>query len=359
MTSLHRLFVLTLLVAVATVGLAGPALAHGRGSDASNFLSLITDVPSVDGLSWAVINSDEYLELTNTSDDEVTIPGYSQEPYLRIGPDGVFRNRNSHATYLNEDRFGDVRIPPEVDVNGDPDWEQVSDGNSYAWHDHRIHWMASAEPPGVQTDPDNEQVVNPGREVPFVVGETEYAVVGDLIWVPGGSPWIWLVPALLVLMIPLAIGLRTKPDLEKVESRVLSTPMGITLMILALANIIHLVDDLFATPIPLSQSSVSAVQTAFFIAIAAFGAWRAIQGEEGAFTALGVGAGPVFIGQGLLYFSVLGASQTASLFPGWLTRVVVALSVAQLIPMAIATVMGTRALLPEFDEDDLAAETAI
>lgn len=356
MSTPRRILAVALLTLLALGVLAPPAMAHGRGSDASNFLSTITSTPEVEGLDWTVVNSDEYLQLTNSSGEEVEIPGYTGEPYLRFAEDGVYRNVNSQATYINEDRFADVQVP--TDLGTEPEWEQVTDGDTYAWHDHRIHWMATANPPAVETAPDVEQVVIEGWEVPVVIGESSYTVVGDLTWVPGGSPWVWLVPALAALLVPLLIGLRTEPDLEAYEWRGLTTPMGLVLMALAALNVIHLVDDLFATPIPLGQAAVAAVQTAFFIGIGLFGGFRAWQGREGAFTALGVGAGSIFIGQGLLYFSVLGASQTASLFPGWLTRVVVALSLAQVIPMAIAAVMGTRALLPEFDEDELAAEAA-
>ncbi|WP_370327243.1 hypothetical protein [Euzebya sp.] len=204
----------------------------------------------------------------------------------------------------------------------------MADGPSYAYHDHRIHWMALTEPPAVAADPGAEQLVN-AWTVPFTVGSETYELAGELVWIPGPSPWPWLLAALLVVSAPVAWGLRrTRPDRDAVTWRGLSTPAGVTLLVLALANGIHLVDDLFATPIPLAESAVSAVQTLLFIAIAAFGAIRAIQGGEGAFTALGVGSGAVFIGQGLLYAAVLSASQTASVFPGWLTRAVIAASLA-------------------------------
>lgn len=351
----------TVLAGLLLVLTAAPALAHGRGSDASNFESTITAVPGVDGLEWRVINSDEYLQLTNRSEAEVQVPGYSGEPYLRIGPDGVFQNRNSQATYVNQDRFGDTVIPTDIDPSGEPEWEQISDGDSYAWHDHRIHWMASADPPGVATNPDEVQLVN-AWTVPFEVDGESHEVAGDLTWVPGGSPLVWLIPALLLVSIPVAFGLlRTEPDVEAIRWDGLARLAGGTLLVIALANLIHLADDLLATPVPISESAVSAIQTAFFIAIALFGAVRTIQGGEGAFTALGVGAGAVFIGQGLLYISVLSASQTASIFPGWLTRVVVALSVAQIIPLGLAAVLGTRRLLPEWEDEPsarLAEETS-
>jgi hypothetical protein len=193
--------------------------------------------------------------------------------------------------------------------------------------------------------------------VPFTGGGEDHELVGELYWVPGGSPLVWLIPALLIVSAPVAYGLlRTQPDVDAGRWPGLARLAGGTLLVISLANGFHLVDDLFATPIPITDTLVSALQTAFFIAIAVFGSVRAAQGGEGAFTALGVGAGAVFIGQGLLYISVLSASQTASLFPGWLTRVVIAASVAQIVPMAVAAVVGTRRLLPEWDDDELEAE---
>jgi hypothetical protein len=351
----------TVLIGVLLLLTASPALAHGRGSDASNFESTITAEPSLDGLEWRVINSDEYLQLTNSSETEVMVPGYSGEPYLRMGPDGVFRNLNSQATYVNEDRFGETVIPPDVDPGAEPEWEQVSDGDSYAWHDHRIHWMASADPPGVATNPDEVQQVN-AWTVPFEVAGESYEVTGDLTWVPGGSPLVWLIPALLLVSIPVGYALlRTTPDLDAVRWDGLSRPAGGTLLVISLANLINLSDDLFATPVPISDSAVSALQTAFFIALALFAAVRTMQGADGAFTALGVGAGAIFIGQGLLYISVLGASQTASIFPGWLTRAVVAASLTQIVPLGVAAIVGTRRLLPEWEDEPeavVAGETA-
>ncbi|WP_157965391.1 hypothetical protein [Euzebya rosea] len=330
-----------------------PALAHGRGSDSTNFASTITARPDVDGLSWRVLNGDEYLELRNDSGAEVTVPGYTGEPYLRVGPDGVFRNLNSTATYLNEDRFGQSVPPTGLDLDAEPDWEQISTGSSYAWHDHRIHWMAQADPPAVAANPGTVQLVNTWT-VPIAIGGEMFEVVGDLTWVPGDSPWLWLLPALVLLTVPILVAIRrTEPDREAFTWTGLSRVAGWIGLVIALANVVHLIDDLFATPLPLSESAVSAIQTLFFIAVAVFGCVKAIQSREGGFTALGVAVGAIFIGQGLLYFSVLGASQTASLFPGWLTRAIIAASVAQIVPLGAATILGTRALLPDFDEEGL------
>ncbi|MBA3523586.1 MAG: hypothetical protein H0T85_03335 [Geodermatophilaceae bacterium] len=71
------------------------------------------------------------------------MPGYSDEPYLRIGPDSVQRNVNSPATYLNATPEGDSALPLRADPSDDQDWERVSAEPSLTCHDHRTHWMGS------------------------------------------------------------------------------------------------------------------------------------------------------------------------------------------------------------------------
>ena len=80
--------------------------------------------------------------------------------------------------------------------------------------------------------------------------------------------------------------------------------------------------------------------------------------REGAFTALGVGSVAILIGQGLLYAPVLASSQDASIFPGWVTRAIVALSLVQVVPLVTAAIVATRRLLPpeEDEPSDVAAQ---
>ena len=71
------------------------------------------------------------------------------EPYLRFLADGtVERNLRSEATYLNEDRQGAVDLPAQADHEAEPEWETVADDGTYAWHDHRIHWMGTSRAAG-------------------------------------------------------------------------------------------------------------------------------------------------------------------------------------------------------------------
>jgi hypothetical protein len=350
---------LTALLGLAVlVATAAPALAHGRGSDATNMRSTILETPDIPGLEWEIHGGDELLEIRNATGSEVVVQGYEiGEPYLRVGPDGVFENRNSEATYINQDRQGVVDLPPDIAVGSPPDWAEVSSASSAVWHDHRMHYMGLGLPSAV-TDESVETVIIERWEVPFTHEGEEYVVAGDLRWIPGTNPVPWLLVGLF-LSLPALAGLRTEPETDPASAEPdqpdrwpgLARPAALVLGAPVLHNPTHLVDDLFAVPLPAGVRAIAAAQTVLFLAIGAFGTLRAWQAQEGAFTALGVGSLAVLVGQGLLYWSVLSVSQISSLFPDLLARVTVGLSVAQVIPLGIVAVIGTRRLLPPLPEE--------
>jgi hypothetical protein len=173
---------------------AGPASAHSVGGQgATDFETRITSVtPAEPGLSVTVVEAGSRLELTNTTGRTVTVLGYQSEPYLRVGPDGVFENRRSPALYLNSVRRNPPPAPPGTDPSAPPDWQRVSGGTSVRWHDHRIHWMGAVNPPIVQRAPDELHVVIPRWTVELRLDDTPVTVAGDLIWRPGPSPLPWL-----------------------------------------------------------------------------------------------------------------------------------------------------------------------
>ena len=85
-------------LALATVCVAAsPAAAHGVGGrEPTNVRSRIISVtPQLAGLQVTLIEDGERVELTNRGPTEVTVLGYDDEPYLRVGPDGVFENTRS------------------------------------------------------------------------------------------------------------------------------------------------------------------------------------------------------------------------------------------------------------------------
>ena len=107
----------------------------------------------------------------------------------RFRADGtVERNVRSPATYLNDDRQGAVDIPAGADAEAEPAWETVADGGTYAWHDHRIHWMSGSRPPGAEPG----DVVQ-SWTVPLTVDGTATEVTGELVLVARVSPVPWIV----------------------------------------------------------------------------------------------------------------------------------------------------------------------
>ena len=75
-----------------TIALASPAAAHSvTGVSATNFKTTLESVePRVAGLTMRVIEGGSRFELTNTTGSDAIVLGYDGEPYLRIGPEGVF-----------------------------------------------------------------------------------------------------------------------------------------------------------------------------------------------------------------------------------------------------------------------------
>ncbi len=185
--------VLALLVLTAAPALADPA----RPTNYSSEITAVTwegegPLPA----RVEVVGGDSFLSVTAEPGVAVEVPGYSGEPYIRIDADGtVWLNRNSPAYYINDDRYGNVTTPDTASDEAEPDWVQVADGGSWAWHDHRIHWMTPDVPPAV--DPSGGAQLAQPWTVPFTVDGTPAEVTGELIWHPSQSalPWVLLVVA--------------------------------------------------------------------------------------------------------------------------------------------------------------------
>lgn len=339
-SALRRIGAIVVLAGALLVVLAGPAAAHGRGADATNYRGEITDVPDAEGIEWRIYGGDELIWVENPTDEELLVLGEAGEPFLRIGPGGVFENLRSPQTYLSRDRYAQVVVPETADASAEPEWEQRSGGTSWSWHDHRAHLMSRTVPPelAAATEP---VVVASHRvwEVPLDLGGRPETLVGTLWWVPGPSPWPWLLAAAPVALLGL-IGLRTRPDGERWPG--LARPAAILLGGTVATNLPNLVNDLVAVPLRPGELALALIQTGLFLGIAALGAVRGWQARDGAFTALAVGSGSLLIGQGLLLWPVIGASQLSTVFPDWVSRASVSLSLVQAPVVFAVALIGTR-----------------
>ena len=162
-----------------------PAAADPAGP--SDFRSEVTGV-TPERRAWhaEIRGGDAFLELPVDEGHTVIVEGYEGEPYLRFQPDGtVERNRLSTATYLNDDRRGaGVTIPADAqaaDADTPPEWEAIADGGTYAWHDHRVHWMEDAVAQRRRAASGSPGAYDPWR-VPLVVDGAPGEVQGILIY---------------------------------------------------------------------------------------------------------------------------------------------------------------------------------
>lgn len=182
-----------ILVLIAAPAAADPA-------SPTDFRSEVDEiVPEVPGIRAEVLGGDAFLRLSVGEHaggrPEVVVPGYRGEPYLRFTTDGrVEENRRSEAAYLNQDRGGRAEIPPGLDPGAEPRWVEVSTDGSYAWHDHRIHWMAARKPTVEATD--GQRVVDEWV-VPLVVDGEAVEVRGSLVLEdpPSALGWVALAAA--------------------------------------------------------------------------------------------------------------------------------------------------------------------
>jgi hypothetical protein len=333
---------LVVLVAVlASLAIVGPASAHvGGGAAGSDFDGRVLSVtPDVPGLSVRVLQFGDELELVNGTGTEVLVPGYSDEPYLRIGPDGVWRNARSPATYINLDRFGQVDLPADADAAAAPRWVRISTEPQYVWHDHRTHWMSEGQlPPQVAADPTTSHLVFEWT-VPLRHGDTAVEVAGELTWSPPPSPWlVWPAIAALVLL-GAGAGLLART----------ARPLGALLVLGGAAALWHAL----STPEPPASVSTYAGAIAAALLPAGTAAVVAVAGllastrGRGAMTGLlAVVLGWLLLVQGLPDVDVLWSAHVLANGPELPARI----AVAVLVALGAGLVLGGVAAVRRFRE---------
>ncbi|MGK5738674.1 hypothetical protein [Micromonospora sp. URMC 103] len=192
----------------ATVATAAPAAAHGADApDGTDYRTTVTGVtPARDGLEVRTVEAGARLELTNRTGRAVEVIGYSGEPYLRVGPEGVYENVRSPATYLNRTIAGDTTLPADADPAAAPSWRRVADGPSVRWHDQRALYRESAPPAVTRTAPDREHRVRDWA-VPLRDGSEPLEIRGTLDWVPPPDAYTWWAVTIVGLLAVGALGL--------------------------------------------------------------------------------------------------------------------------------------------------------
>jgi hypothetical protein len=166
---------------VATWLAVGTPAAWADPPGPTDYQSEITAIdPAVTGISLRIVGGDSFVVLDVAPEHEVDVVGYFGEPYLRFGANGsVAVNTRSPSRYLNEDRFGATAVPGDADAAAAPLWDAVASSGSYAWHDHRTHWMNPMSPPGLGP---GDQVAE--GVIPLVVDGVAVDVTVKSFWMP-------------------------------------------------------------------------------------------------------------------------------------------------------------------------------
>ena len=201
----------TLVTAACAALLVPSAFAHDGGGGRKGYhSSVVRLVPASPVIHVTVVDSDDRLQMRVDGSHTVVIDGYQGEPYLRFSPGGVYRNARSPATYLNDDRFGRVRLPAGANAKAPPQWVTVAPrGRTYEWHDHRIHWMSTSYPPVVAADRSSPHRIFDWI-VPGTVDGRRLAVHGRLDYTPLPGqrfPRLLVVPLVALALVAVALPL--------------------------------------------------------------------------------------------------------------------------------------------------------
>ncbi len=184
MTTVRRFRVGVLVATAAVVGIPGQA--HADPAGPTEFVTEIVSItPAIPSIDLTIEGGDSFVRIAVDPGTEVVVLGYDDEPATLIDADGrVFQNLRSFATYYNDERYGTDDIPDIVDNDAPPEWHEVGSGGTWAWHDHRAHWMGTEPPTGMEP---GDRL--PEQSIPLVVdGRTvSVTVVSTLIADP--SPW--------------------------------------------------------------------------------------------------------------------------------------------------------------------------
>ncbi|MDQ1357861.1 MAG: hypothetical protein QOG44_2234 [Acidimicrobiaceae bacterium] len=324
---------------------AQPASAHSvSGVGATNWKSVLTSVsPSVPGLTVKLVEGGSRIEVVNHG-PEILVVGYEGEPYLRVGPQGVFENLQSPATYLNCSRAG-CSFPAGINKDGPPKWKKISSGQTARWHDHRAHFMGTQLPPDVAQAP-NKVHQEANWEIAMTQGSTPITVKGNYTWIPGSSPLPWLLVALALAAVGAALGLLGA----------WGVPLAVALVVVTVNDIYHAVGIawfwsggfVYRLEKFFSGSFYSFVGWALgFVAV-----WLLVRRRvDGLYAAVFAG-GSAALFTGLLDITVLSRSQAP--FGGSLVvdRVTVVISLGLGLGVAVGALIGIRASRPELELDD-------
>lgn len=290
-----------LIVGVVALLVGAPAVPVGADparptNDRSEVVAIEPALPSI---RVDVVGGDAFLRVQVEPGHTVEIPGYDDEPYLRIESDGtVEQNERSPSRWVNSARYGATESPPpDAAADAEPNWLVVGGGGDHVWHDHRIHSMGGP--------------LQPRWEVPLSVDGQPVVVRGTLTRSAAPSAWPWIVLAVAAAVgVGLAITRRPGP------ARLALVVVAAAAVAVGGAEISELPSDARAGAWVIALPALGLI--AALIALVPKPTWLAAP--------LTVGAGAALIAWGLKRFGVLSHAVLLTGLPDALDRAVVAVA---------------------------------
>ncbi|MBW3619840.1 MAG: hypothetical protein KY461_06305 [Actinobacteria bacterium] len=321
MTRLRR-SVSVVLPTLALLLVAAPAWADPAGP--TNYRAEVTGTePTSDAIEAEVHGGDSYLVLTVEPGVEAVVPGYDgEELYLRVDADGAVYENQASATYFqNLDRYG-APVPPSAGADASPEWVQVGHDGSYAWHDHRIHWMSPTPPDQVDTAAREAQPVY-DWEVPVLVDGGPVTITGSLTWYPAPSP---VLP--VVLFVVAAVATVVLAGRSTTRAAALATGAGVLVLGVVLASRAGLPNGVQVEPALLPPAII-----AFAAPVVALLTSRRPEGERRGLTGLGALTA-------VLAVLLQGGALTRPVVPGPLPPSVVRLGLSLALGLAVGAMVA-------------------
>jgi hypothetical protein len=196
-----RVVLVRLLVALAACAAAAairPASADAHvssGRISTSFEARVDGIrPPVPGVTATVLDGDLKLRIDAAPPHVVTVLGVIHEPFIRIGPGGVFVNSGSptaeSAGLVTQQQMRVAR------------WIRVSGGHSFAWHENRLRPVPFVSGVGRRVA---------GWSIPLLVDGRPVTVRGSEWYAAQPRRLLWALPALAAVVVA-AIVLATRRE---------------------------------------------------------------------------------------------------------------------------------------------------
>ena len=192
--------------------------------------------------------------------------------------------------------------------------------------------MGTDDPPAVARDPDTRRVID-NFEIPMRVNGESVTAPGQIIYVPPPSPWPWVVGA-VVLAALIVLAART---------RAWRTVFVVVLALLTVTELVHVIGLWGASTASTGSKLGASLYSLAGIALGLLAlGWMAKKGVESAVPIVLVATIFLFFAGGLADVTSLANSQVPSTLPGWMTRLLVSLTLGFGAGLAVACAFRLR-----------------